>query len=295
MSADGSTAAIGVIGIGLIGGSFALAIRRRGRRIIAVDSSPQSCREALARGVADEAGADPALLAGCQAVLIATPPGAAADALRAANDAGLLQSAQAVFDAGSTKLSIVREAERILGASSGRFVACHPIAGTELSGVAAARADLFAQRRIITCPDEGRTDRQALELVEGLWRQCGGRIERLDAAEHDRLLASVSHLPHLLAYALVNGLFGSPDAQLLRRFAASGFRDFTRIASSDPDMWRDICLHNSANIVAALDGYRAEIDELRQAVERKDAAALHALFGRVRELRNSWLKDCDDE
>ena len=116
----------------------------------------------------------------------------------------------------------------------------------------------------------------------------------MDAAEHDRLFASVSHLPHLLAYTLVDSLFSSPDAARMRQFAASGFRDFTRIASSNPDMWRDICLHNRANIIAALDRYRARLDDLRQALQDQDAEALHELFGRVRELRNSWLADQDE-
>ena len=284
---------IGVLGIGLIGGSFALALKRSGRKIVAVDSNSESCKEALARGVADEAATDASVLAGCAAVLIATPPGATGDALRAAAAAGVFETAQAVFDAGSIKQKTMKEAESILGARYRRFVACHPIAGTEFSGVTAAVADLFENRLIVACPD-ANTDPDALARTEELWRACGGKIERMDAAEHDRLFASVSHLPHLLAYALVNSLFNSPDAAMMRQFAASGFRDFTRIASSNPDMWRDICLHNSANIIAALDRYRIEIDGLRKALQEQDAEKLHTLFSRVRNLRNSWLADQDD-
>ena len=281
---------IGVLGIGLIGGSFALALRRSGQKIIASDSSSEACRQALELGAADAASGDLAALAECSAVLIATPPGAFARALAAAESAGALETAQVIFDAGSSKRQITAQAAEILGERYRRFVACHPIAGTEMSGVTAACADLFANRQVIVCPD-AQTDPAALARAEQLWSAAGGQIERMDSCEHDRLFASVSHLPHLLAYALVESLFNSPDAEQMRQFAASGFRDFTRIASSNPDMWRDICLQNAGNIIAALDHYCARLEDLRQAIENQDAEKLHQLFGRVRELRNSWLAE----
>jgi prephenate dehydrogenase len=282
---------LALLGCGLVGGSLAAAWRRAGRvaRVRAYDSDPRSAAQALALGHADEAAETvAAALAGADCIVLATPVGAMAGLLEAV---ALHARADAVVtDVGSTKQEVSAHARRLLGATYGRFVAAHPIAGGALPGIAHASAALFTGRWVITTPDAD-TDAGALALVEANWAACGARIERMCAAEHDRIFASVSHLPHLLAFALVHQIAGQADGARQLKFAGAGFRDFSRIAASDPAMWRDIALANRAALGGALEGYRRELDALQAAVDAGDGAALDAIFARASRLRREQRFD----
>ena len=280
---------VAVIGVGLIGGSFALALKRAGacEEVVGVGRDPANLRVALERGAIDRAEADPArAVQGADLVLIATPVAQFANAF--SRIAGSLQPRALVMDAGSTKQDVITAARAKLGVRIAQFVPAHPVAGAEHSGAAAARADLFEGKRVVLAPlDENPDD--LVRRAEEAWVACGARVFRMSAREHDAVFAAVSHLPHLLAYALVDELSGREDAARLFGYAAGGFRDFTRIASSHPEMWRDICAANRVALVAEMDRYASKLAEMRALVERGDAQALERLFSEARAARNRWL------
>ena len=283
-----------IIGVGLIGGSLALAMRRAGlcARITGVGRGHANLHCARQLGIIDEACTDLAEALGrpgVDLVIIAVPMGAYhpvfAQLARHAPEAALIS------DVGSTKRHALAMAERHLGASACRFVPAHPIAGAEQSGAAAARAELFAGHWCVLTPGEG-TDAEALTRIEQLWRACGARVLRMDADTHDDVLAGVSHLPHIAAYALVNAVRDAAPASCADdpfAFAAGGFRDFTRIASSSPEMWRDIALANADALLDKLDAYQAELTRLRQAIAARDGEALLRAFGAAKEARDQWV------
>ncbi|WP_324781221.1 prephenate dehydrogenase [Thiobacillus sedimenti] len=282
---------LAVVGTGLIGGSFALALKQAGavREVLGVGRNP--ARLALARelGVIDRA-ADWAEAAQADCVLLALPVGETEAALKQLLPH--LKPGAVVTDAGSTKAEVVAAARAVLGARSADFVPGHPIAGSERSGPGAARADLYHGKRVVLTPlAETRAD--AAATVRALWEAAGAEVETLDAAQHDRIFAAVSHLPHLAAFALVDDLAQRADRDTFFRFAASGFRDFTRIAGSSPDMWRDIALANREALLAELDAYVDALQTLRAAVDARDGQALHTIFSRAREARENWLKQQD--
>jgi prephenate dehydrogenase len=201
-----------------------------------------------------------------------------------------------VTDAGSTKQDVVLAARRYLGAALSRFVPGHPIAGTERSGAAAASDALFRGRSVILTPLP-ETSADAQQRVADAWTACGGVVGTLEAARHDEIFAAVSHLPHALAFALVAQLAARADAADYLRYAATGFRDFTRLASSDPEMWRDVCLGNATALRRELSAYRAELDRLDALLVSADGDGLGALFERARVARNAWLarhRDAND-
>jgi len=204
--------------------------------------------------------------------------------------APLLGEKTVVTDAGSTKEDVVALARRELKAALSRFVPGHPIAGTEKSGAESAFAGLYRGRRVVLTPLAG-TDPGALALVRSAWESCGASVSELPPKEHDQVLAAVSHLPHVLAYALVDQVARHPNAKQLFSFAAGGFRDFTRIAGSHPEMWRDICLANRKALLVELRRYGGELERVRKMLERGDAGALEALFSGARGARERWLKD----
>jgi prephenate dehydrogenase len=285
-----SLAKLVVVGVGLIGGSFALALKAAGAvgSVIGVGRGARNLERAKALGVIDSIGAlDQATLAGADLVLVATPVGQMDGVLRAL--APLLGPRTVVTDAGSTKQEVIAIARKALGAALPRFVPGHPVAGTEKSGAEAAFADLYRSRKVVLTP-LAETDKTALGRVREVWRQCGADVIELDPARHDAVLAAVSHLPHVLAYALVHQVASHDDAAQMFGLAAGGFRDFTRIASSHPEMWRDICLANRDALLRELDRYAGGLAEVRGMLERGDARALESLFARAREARERWLK-----
>jgi prephenate dehydrogenase len=202
--------------------------------------------------------------------------------------APVLEPGALVTDAGSTKRDVIAAARAALGGRLAQFVPAHPIAGAERSGAAAADAALFRGRRVVLTPLAENAP-EAVRAVEEVWSACGARVSRMDPEAHDAVLAAVSHLPHLLAYALVHEVAGRDDSAQLFGFAAGGFRDFTRIASSHPEMWRDICVANRDRLLDELDRYAAKLQVLRPLLERGDGAALEKLFAEARGARDRWL------
>jgi len=278
-----------VFGVGLIGGSFALALKAAGagKHVIGLGRKPANLQRALELGVIDEACTDPAAVAGADLVLLATPVGQMGAVMRAI--APHLGPETVVTDGGSTKQDVVALAYRELKRRAAQFVPGHPIAGAEHSGVAAARADLYQRRKVVLTPLPENSER-SIRRVRAAWRLCGAKLFRMQPAEHDRVFAAVSHLPHLLSYALVDRVACHPNGKQLFAYAAGGFRDFTRIASSHPEMWRDICIANRKALLAELDGYQRELAEVKQLLKKGDAAGLEKIFTRARIARNKWLR-----
>jgi prephenate dehydrogenase len=283
-----------VIGVGLIGGSVARAARARGlvRTVAGVDADAANLDRALQAGVID-AGypkvADGA--AGADLVMVAVPVGAVEKVL---GELKSVWSERAVYtDAGSTKGDVIAAAERVFGTVPANFVPGHPIAGAERSGVEAARDDLYAGKRVILTPLE-RTDPKALERVEALWAGMGAKVSAMTPRHHDEVLAATSHLPHVLAFVLTDMLGRQDEQQDIFRYAAGGFRDFTRIASSDPTMWLDICLANRQEIVLLIEQYRAALAQAAQLIAEARADELYALFARARAARQRFLDQLEN-
>jgi prephenate dehydrogenase len=282
---------LAVIGTGLIGGSFALALKQAGavREVLGVGRNPERLTVARELGLIDRAVDWPeAGQADC--ILLALPVGETEAVLQQL--APHLKAGTIVTDAGSTKLNVVAAARAALGARFADFVPGHPIAGSEKSGPGAARADLYQGRKVVLTP-QADTRAAALATVRALWEAAGAQVETLDAALHDRVFAAVSHLPHLAAFALVDELAQRADGETFFRFAASGFRDFTRIAGSSPEVWRDIALGNRDALLIELDAYVAALQALRGTVSAADAEALLAIFSRARAAREHWTKQQD--
>ena len=280
---------LAIVGTGLIGGSFALALKQAGAvgEVLGVGRTPQSLARAQELGLIDRA-VDWAEAGRADCILLALPVGETEAALKKL--VPHLKAGAIVTDAGSTKANVVEAARAALGARAADFVPGHPIAGSEQSGPAAARADLYRGRKVVLTP-QAETRPDALAIVRALWEASGAQVETLDAALHDRVFAAVSHLPHLAAFALVDDLAQRADSEVFFRFAASGFRDFTRIAGSSPEMWRDIALANHEALTVELDAYLGALQTLRQAVAEQDAATLLAIFSRARAAREQWTMD----
>jgi len=282
---------LAIVGAGLIGGSFALALKQAGavREVLGVGRNPARLTVARELGLIDRA-VDWAEAGQADCILLALPVGETEAVLKAL--APHLKAGAIVTDAGSTKANVVEAARAALGGRFADFVPGHPIAGSEQSGPGAARADLYRGKRVVLTPQTG-TRADAVATVRALWEAAGAQVETLDAVLHDRIFAAVSHLPHLAAYALVDDLAQRADGDTFFRFAASGFRDFTRIAGSSPEMWRDIALANREAVLAELDAYLASLQALRSAVSADDAEALLAIFSRARAAREHWIKTQD--
>ena len=269
---------LALIGVGLIGGSFAAALRASGEvdEVVGFDLDPEALRKGLAAGILDRAATSLVeAVSTADLVVLAVPVGAMRAALAAI--AVQLPPGALVTDVGSTKVSVIADAQATLGGAFPRFVPAHPIAGGERPGVEHADPRLFQDRLAISTPVTD-TDPEALATVERLWRSVGARLERLAPDVHDRIFAAVSHLPHVLAFALVEMIARSPDADAKFAHAGAGFRDFTRIAASSPQMWRDVCLANRVALTDALESYRGKLEELQRAIESGDGAALERLF-----------------
>lgn len=274
--------------MGLIGGSVALALKKAGMHthVIGVGRKQDSLKTALDLGVIDAASNDVAsAVQEADLILIATPV-AQTPAILAAIKPHL--GAQTVItDAGSTKSDVLAYAQDVLAEKSSQFVGGHPIAGAEKSGVTAAMADLYINKNVVLTPTEN-TSSEAISVTKQLWETCGAKVSEMSAATHDSIFAAVSHLPHLLAFALVDDIASRQNAAQLFGFAASGFRDFTRIAGSHPEMWRDISLANKHALLKELDAYEAELSTLKTMLKNNDSVGLQALFERASVARNAW-------
>jgi prephenate dehydrogenase len=231
-------------------------------------------------------------LKGADLVLLGMPVGQMLPVMQAM--APHLEPQTLVTDGGSTKSDVVAVARAAFGNKLGQFVPGHPIAGAEKSGVTAARADLYQGKRVVLTPLP-ENSLEAVKAVRLVWEICGARVSELLPEEHDRVFAAVSHLPHLLAFALVHDLAVRDNANLLFGFAASGFRDFTRIASSHPEMWRDICLANRSALLKELDAYMIELLRTRVLLASADSAGLKAMFDTARTRRDAWLDSLEEK
>ena len=280
---------VAVIGVGLIGGSFALALKRArlAGHVVGAGRSRANLKRALKRRVIDSVASNPAqAVTDADLVMVATPVSHFEKIFREIR-ANLKPSA-IVTDGGSTKRDVVAAAKKGLGRKLAQFIPGHPIAGAEKSGVLAAYEGLFRDRRVVLTPLAGNPPAQ-VRLLERTWTQCGAKVSRMSAAEHDAVFAAVSHLPHLLAYALVKDLAGRRNSKQLFGYAAGGFRDFTRIASSHPEMWRDICDANRDFLLKEVRGFEAVLKQLKPILKRRRTRALEKIFADARSARDRWL------
>lgn len=291
---------LAIVGLGLIGGSLALAARQAGlaQRIVGFAHRSETAARAQALGLVDQASSDPAVVAGADLLILAVPVASIARALKPLLP--YLPSTVVISDGGSTKEGVVQMVRDVLlteqaqglrsGAGSigvGRFVGAHPIAGSHKSGPDAADVSLYQGKRVILTPGAD-TDADATALVTALWQGVGAKVSQMRPDEHDRLLAGVSHLPHLVAFAAVGALLHADDGEQAMSQAGSGFRDFTRIAASDPQMWADIFVDNADPVLKRLDELEAELRSLRAQVASRDHAGLKQYFEQVRQAREAW-------
>ena len=277
-----------IFGVGLIGGSFALALKQAKalNTVVGFGRSEATLQEALNLGIIDRIGMDIAAeVCDADLILLATPVGQMSELM--ARIVPHLGTNSLLTDGGSTKSDVVREIYAQMGAKAAQFVPAHPIAGAELSGAAAARADLYQGKKVVLTPLP-ENSQAAVQRVAAAWQTCGARVHQLSCTEHDAVFAAVSHLPHLLSFALVHDLAQRPNRELLLSYAASGFRDFTRIAASSPEMWRDICMANRVALLQELQLYIAELTQMGAALEANDAQQLEQTFHTARALRAGW-------
>lgn len=279
---------VAIVGVGLIGGSFALALKEAGvaGRILGFDLDPHNLAQALQLGIIDAACHEPEELAEADLIFLSTPVLAMPAALKAI--APYLKSGAILTDGGSVKGAVIAALEPLLPPTL-RYVPGHPISGTERSGATAAFAALYRGKRCILTPTK-RSDPQALALVTALWQAAGSEVMLMDAEKHDRILAAISHLPHMVAYALVNavGAYDRYEENILL-YSAGGFRDFTRIASSDPTMWRDIALTNREALLEMIERFESDLAGLKEAIRTSDAVTLHDYFLRSKLNRDAIL------
>ncbi len=279
---------IAIVGLGLIGGSVALALRSAWPyvNIIAFDRDESQLDLALRSGAIDAGTSTFAAIEGADIVFVSVPVAQTAAIFGAL--APHLGANSVLTDVGSTKQSVIAAARARLGNKVSQFVPGHPIAGREHVGFAAAASELFEGKNVVLTPLSENAP-AVIEKIRSLWRACGANVVEMPAETHDEIFAAVSHLPHMLAFALVDEFALRPNAKTLFCFAASGFRDFTRIASSSPEMWRDIALNNRVALVAEFDRYLQHAKQFRDALAAADGIAIEALMARAREARDKWL------
>jgi len=277
-----------IIGVGLIGGSLARALRAAGycREVIGSGRNSVHLQQAVDLGVIDRFETDPGLaVAGADMVLVAVPLGAMESVFRSIH--GRLDAGAVLTDAGSAKGSVIEAAGRAFGCVPDYFVPGHPIAGTENSGVAASTANLYRNRRVIVTP-LAHTDPVATSQVRAMWEATGARVSEMEAVHHDAVLAATSHLPHVLAFTLVDSLARMGDHEEIFAYAAGGFRDFTRIASSDPVMWRDICLANGDAIQLMIGRFIDDLKVVGKAVQEGEGERLLDIFTSAKQARDRF-------
>jgi prephenate dehydrogenase len=277
-----------IFGVGLIGGSVALALKKQANAplCVGVGRNQATLDQALALNIIDEATTDIATaLDSADMVLIAAPVAQTKSILQSIQPH--LNSKTIVTDAGSTKSDVMAIAKAVLGEQAKQFVGGHPIAGAEKSGPTAAMADLYMGKNVVLTPS-AENEQAAINQVRQLWLDCGAKVIEMPAEQHDGIFATVSHLPHLLAFALVEDIASRDNADELFQFAASGFRDFTRIAGSSPEMWRDISFANRSALLNEINTYEQALAKLKQTLVAEDSDGLQALFERASKARNDW-------
>ena len=284
-----------IVGVGLIGGSFALALKRKGlvKRVVGVGRGRANLERALQLGLIDEIADTPdAAYRGADFILVATPVGQMERVF--AEIAPCLDDRAIVTDGGSTKSDVVGLARAAFGSRFAQFVPAHPIAGAELTGAEAARAELYEGKKLVIAalPE---TAPGAILRVRQAWQACGATVFEMAPAVHDQTFAAVSHLPHVLAFALVDEIARKPHAETLFQYAASGFRDFTRIAGSSPEMWRDISIANRTALLVEIDEYLVRLQAVRAMIAAGDAAALDMVFANARDARRAWLDSIESQ
>jgi len=279
-----------IIGVGLIGGSLARALRAAGycEQVVGAGRNTANLQKAVELGVIDRYETDLAqAVNGADMVFVAVPLGAMQSVFSAIK--GQLAENAVVTDAGSAKGSVLDDVRQAFGEVPGFFVPGHPIAGTEQSGVEASFADLYKNHRVILTPVES-TDAAATGRVRAMWEAAGAEVVEMDPLHHDAVLAAASHLPHLLAFTLVDSLARMSDQQEVFEYAAGGFRDFTRIASSDPVMWRDICLANHDAIHLLIEHFITDLQAVNQAVQAQDGERLLEIFANAKDARDRFAE-----
>ena len=283
---------LAIIGVGMIGSSLALALKQAGMvaHVVGCGRNQGNLEKGIELGVIDSYQLSVVeAIKGADTVVIAVPLGAMKSVFEQIS--GAISDDMVITDVGSAKASVVKEAKASLGARAGQFVPGHPIAGAEKSGVEAGLASLYQNRRVILTPLDS-TDPAAVTRIEQMWLSCGAIVDYLAVEHHDRVLAATSHLPHMLAYALVNYLSNLNEHDDIFNYAAGGFRDFTRIASSDPVMWRDVCLSNSDALLSFIEGYKNELDQVSTAIRDQDGERLLQLFSKAKSKRDLLVGNC---
>jgi prephenate dehydrogenase len=279
---------LAIIGVGLIGGSLARVLRRADAcgTVVGCNRNKETLEKAVELGVIDEFSTNVAeAVTGADVVVLATPLGTTETLL--SSMAGTLREDVILTDVGSVKGSVVEAARRTVGDHISHFIPAHPIAGTEKSGVEASFADLFKEHMVILTPLP-ETDQDALEKITEMWRIADAKVIHLDVEHHDEVLAATSHLPHMLAYALVDCLAGMQERDEIFQFAAGGFADFTRIASSSPEMWHDICFSNREQLLSVLERFDDHIALIKIAIRGSDSNTLHDIFTRAKAARDKF-------
>jgi prephenate dehydrogenase len=279
---------LGLIGCGLMGGSFALALKRAGlvKRVVGYSKSPSTTERARALGVID-VEAPSALLAvsGADIVLLAVPVSATEATLKAIKH--LVTKDMLIMDVGSTKRDVIDAARRVLRDHVGAFVPCHPIAGSEASGVEHANADLYTGKQVILTPID-KTDSAHVQKAVDLWEALGCKVLRMTPEAHDSAYAAISHLPHLIAFALVNAIISQPHGKDYLSLAGPGFRDFSRIAASDPKVWRDILLANRHELLAQSENFKRALHAMELMIESGNAEAIEGAIAHASNTRAHW-------
>lgn len=284
-----------IFGVGLIGGSLAKSLKKANycKKIVGCSRNENNLKRAVELGVIDSYSLDPIdAVKDADMVLLAVPLGAMENVLNKIKNN--LRDDAIITDAGSAKASVIEAVNNVFTGGYSHFVAGHPIAGREQSGVEAAIDDLYVGRKTILTPLES-TDESALQAVASMWEVAGANVELMQVEQHDKVLAATSHLPHLLAYNLVETLSRSEESEDIFRYAAGGFKDFTRIASSDPVMWRDICMANSSAVLQMIESYQDSLSKLAALIEKKDAEGVIDIFCSAKKSRDVFVKKFQSE
>ncbi|MDO4998571.1 MAG: prephenate dehydrogenase [Neisseria sp.] len=281
-----------LIGVGLIGGSFVLDLKRLGlvKHVHGIDLNWENLDRALERKVIDSSSCqiDSEKIAQSDLIVIATPVATLPTICQQLAD--FVAPNAIISDVGSTKQSTLAAFKQFLPQHLARCVAAHPIAGSDRHGALAARFGLYQDKKLIICP-HSEQDLNAVQTIEALWQAVGAQTYQMNAAEHDQIFAAVSHLPHLLAFAYVHQILEHPEGNTFLNFAASGFRDFTRIASSHPAIWTDICLANRDSLLNFIQGQREQLNRIEDLLRQQNSSDLYQYFAEAKQRRDDWLEN----